>query len=457
MKYIMSFIVLAMLFTSCEKEEQIILDMMISPEDITKIELRADHKTLLPNGIAKMEFRPIVYATKEVTAYVRKEDGTFETVVEKTEAVVPSDQVPEGLIKVYDETGKELKDRIYSTTTDKPGMVKNFYATCRDLKSANIPITIRELPDLSYEEIVIPVVFHVISLPATSGPVYNVSVQYLEEQLKMVSDAFNSKKTTDPNGGNAKIVFKLAEYDPAGNKMQTPGMKEYVLSASEAKSVSDATNALTGYKALLLKKKSTLIFEPSQYFNIWLIKFTTSTSVSGSASYKTALPTIVHTDYELNSIPGISFKSKADKFTKSDITDCLQAGIIVSFTPFFSPSVQGTNEFNLATPIALYYGVLETRCDDYSLLNKDGDNDYCPDTYNYYTSFYPSVYKANNLDNQPEICPERPMEYFTSFNVMDVYSRKNSISVDQAKRVRQVLEQCPERYAYKSKFAFTGK
>ena len=92
----------------------------------------------------------------------------------------------------------------------------------------------------------------------------------------------------------------------------------------------------------------------------------------------------------------------------------------------------------------------------YEYLNEDGDSDYCPDTYSFDYGFYPSVFKANNLDGQPENDPTRPLEYFTSFNVMDMYSYKNSLSVDQVKRLRMVLQQCPSRWAYKSDWAFTG-
>lgn len=38
----------------------------------------------------------------------------------------------------------------------------------------------------------------------------------------------------------------------------------------------------------------------------------------------------------------------------------------------------------------------------YEYLNEDGDSDYCPDTYSFDYGFYPSVFKANNLDGQPE-------------------------------------------------------
>ena len=47
-------------------------------------------------------------------------------------------------------------------------------------------------------------------------------------------------------------------------------------------------------------------------------------------------------------------------------------------------------------------------------------------------------------------------EYFTSYNVMDRYSWKNSITVDQVARIREHIEKCPSRWMYKSKYALTG-
>ena len=40
---------------------------------------------------------------------------------------------------------------------------------------------------------------------------------------------------------------------------------------------------------------------------------------------------------------------------------------------------------------------------------------------------------------------------------MDGYSYKNSVSVDQVRRLRTVLDRCPSRWMYKSRFATTGK
>lgn len=456
MRYIFVFLFAMLFLSSCEKEDSVIFDLTISPDEISRIELRGDHKTLVPNGVSRMGFHTFVYAKRKMMSHKKDSEGVFYGEEVEEEFLVPSDQLPADYVKVYDGNGKVLEDNYYSTTTDAPGTVLQFYAKGGNLESNRLNITIRELPDESYEEVVVPVVFHILVPPATAAPGYDVSVEFLEKQLQRVSDVFNRKITTDPNAGNAKIVFKLAAYDQNGLKMQEAGKNIVDISAADFTNMGTSSTKTTQYLAYILAKKKTILWDPNKYLNIWVARFSTSTSVTGTTSYRMLAPSIIHSDYDLKSIPGLTMKHK-DSFTVNDVADCLEAGFMVNLTALLSPStLQGSNEFSLATPMAEYFGVLQTRCDKYNKLNPDGDSDYCPDTYSFDYGYYPTVFKGNNLDGQPENDPTRPMEYFTSFNALDMYSYKNSLSVDQVKRIRMVLERCPSRWAYKSDWAFTG-
>lgn len=444
---------------SCEKEKIEILNLDISPEEISKIELRSDHKTLVPNGVCKMGFHTLVYAKRKVMSYGRDEETKeFYGKEIEEEFLVPADQVPADFLKIYDSKGNVLEDDYYSTTKDAPGTVLEFYAKGGNIESNHLNITIREIPEENYDEIVIPVVFHILVPPASATPAYDLSVDFLRQQLQRVSDAFNRKITTDPNAGNAKILFKLADYDLNGLKMQEPGKNVENISTSDYTAMGTSSNKTKAYLSYILENWRSLIWDPNKYLNIWLAKFTTSTSTTGTTtSYQVWPPMVMHSDYDMMSIPGLDFEYK-DSFTLEDVEDCREVGFMVNLSALYTPTaVQGSNEFSLATPMAEFLGILQTRCDLYDYLNEDGDSDYCPDTYSFDYGFYPSVFKANNLDGQPENDPNRPLEYFTSFNVMDIYSYKNSLSVDQTRRLRKVLEQCPSRWFYKSDWAFTGE
>ena len=58
-------------FSSCEKEKSVIFDLNILPDEISRIELRADHKMLVPNGVSQMGFHTFVYGKRTVMSYKR--------------------------------------------------------------------------------------------------------------------------------------------------------------------------------------------------------------------------------------------------------------------------------------------------------------------------------------------------------------------------------------------------
>ena len=61
-------------FCACSPENTEIFDLSSSVDDIKLIKLRADHKTLVPNGVSKMGFHTFVYAKRNVMSYGRDED-----------------------------------------------------------------------------------------------------------------------------------------------------------------------------------------------------------------------------------------------------------------------------------------------------------------------------------------------------------------------------------------------
>lgn len=464
MKNILILLILFTFVSSCKKEDDVFFDLRASVDEITRLEIRADHKTMIANNDAKMQFYPIVYGTKTLERYVADEETgqPYKDTLE-IEYEIPLSQLPANVIKLYEKnSNKEVSDFIYSAKSNIPGSQLTFYAEVNGLKSNELNISVREIPDESYDEIVIPVIFHIVLPPPSSTPTYEISVDYLEKTLKRVNDIFNRRVTTDPNGGNAKITFKLAQYNGVGVKLQEAGKDVIVLSKSDITAIGTSTNASQGYRTFMMKSSSnrrTFIWDPEKYLNIWVTKFYTGAGNESSESYSFQIwqPKVMHSDYELTSIPGLDEMVAADIFSFSDVTDPLDVGIMLNFTQFLNPQSHGINEFSVANVISQFLGLLPTKCGNYNDLNSDGDNDYCSDTYNYEPGWYATVFKANNLYKQPEEDPTRPKEWFTSFNVIDYVSRKNSISVDQATRMRKVLLQCPSRWMYKSDFALTGK
>ncbi len=454
MNKLVRYIWVSLLLCACEKEKIEIQDLTASLEEISRIELRADHKMLLPNGQAKMEFYPYVYGKKEVMKYGKTDEEEYMSGLVEEEYLIPSDQLPQGIVKVYDNIGNEIVDNLYSTTSVEPGTVLNFYAKAGDVESNRVSVTIRELPNESYKELVVPVIFHFLIPPTSEGPSYEVSVEYLESMLEEVNNIYNRKLTTDPNGGNAKVTFKLALYDNTGTLLQEPGKHVVKLSLSNMNRIYGYADDNDGeldiaYDLFITRYKSTFFWEPERYLNIWVAHGVGGDNYYDLASYRCDFPRVIHSDYSDESIPGLEDLIMVDHYGLAEVEECQDVGITLNFSSFLAPS----DNYSLAGILARYYGVFYTDQDD----NDDwvgGDNDYCSDTYSYYSGYSPSVFKNNRLYREDETAE---YDYFTSFNVMDNYSRKSSLSVDQVARIRKVMEVCPSRWAYKSNWAFTGQ
>ena len=454
MRNTLKYLVVAILFCACEKEKTIILDLSATQDEISRIELRADHKTLLPDGVSKMEFYPVVYGKKVVDGYNKNDEGEYISEEVEVEYLIPNDILPDGLLKVYDSKGNEVENNIYSTKSETPGTVLEFYAKAGNVESNKLTVTIRPLPDESYEEIIVPVVFHFLLPPATTGPSYDVSVEYLENVLKRVNDVFNKRVTSDPNGGNAKITFKLALYDKSGIRLQEQGKQVVELSKSnmsliESYADENGSKMDIGYNKFIMRYWSTFLWDPNKYLNIWVAMKSGGNDYYDLSSYQSKFPMVIHSDYSSESIAGLKDLTVKDSYGLKDVEDCLEVGIILNYSSFLNPS----DNYSLAQIIARYYGLFYTDQDDNDDW-VDGDNDFCPDTYFYYSGNGSSIFKNTRLYKEDE---DAQYDWFTSFNVMDNYSRKNSVSVDQALRMRKVLKCCPSRWAYKSEWAFTGK
>ena len=454
MKNVFKYVVVLLLLWGCEKEKTIVLDLGATKDEIYRIELRADHNTLLSNGIAKMEFYPVVYGKKTVDHYNKNDEEEYIAEKIEVEYLIPNDILPGNYVKIYDSNGHEVDDNIYSAEGDVPGSIIEFYAKAGEIESNRLSVAVRALPDESYEELVIPVIFHFLLPPAITGPTFDVSVEYLENVLQRMNDVFNRRITSDPNGGNAKITFKLALYNEAGIRLQEAGKHIVQLSQSNMSLIGsyadqNSSSLSVAYNKFIIRYRSSFLWDPNKYLNIWVARKSGGGDYYDLAAYQSEYPKVIHSDYALEPIPGLENITVVNSYESSDVSDCLEVGVILNYDSFLSPS---TN-YSLAKIIGRYCGLFYTDQDNNNKF-VDGDNDFCTDTYFYYSGYNTGIFKNNRLYREDE---DAAYEWFTSFNVMDNYSRKNSISVDQALRIRHVLKACPSRWAYKSDWAFIGK
>lgn len=427
-----------LMLNSCTPDDTEVWLNPVTKADVKELRLIADHKTLLPDGKAQMEFRYIAYGLKSITQLNKHEVGdtlSYTEEVRDTLYQIPDDQLPADYIKVYDEQGKLLDNNVFSTTDVNLSSAK-FYAQAGDLKSNVLEIKMRQLPAAEEcQEIVYPVVFHLLVPPAANRPAFSVGSDKLQKVLDRLNDIFNNRASNNPNGGSAKITFKLAIYDEAGKMLEEPGKNQINL----AKDMTE-----TEYKKYL---NSGILWDPNRYLNIFIAKFSDSWSSDGSKSYQAVAPNVILSG--MSAIPGITARS-VSKFETSDVKDFSDVGILLNYSDFFNPNnAVGNDKLEFATVVGYYLGLLNMTYVEKSNTNNlvNGDTDYCPDTYVYEETGNFNIYKISKLEG----------EYFTTFNIMAKYSRKNSITLDQARRIRMVVDRCPSRWSYKSDWAFTGK
>lgn len=423
---------------ACEEAEDFSYDNSVDAGDVKLIKLKADHKMLLPDGKAKMKFYAEAYNILELPNYTPSYDGDSAVYVGglvRDTSLIPKDLLPQGLFKLVDEFGREYPDFSFSTEDTKERSIK-FHLEAGELVSNELEITIRPLPEENYDTLVIPVVFHVLN-PAKQASIAPIDItpEVVYKNIERLNNVFNGAVTTDPNGGCAKIIFRPAIYNDNGIKMDNPGYHPYEIPSSVTFEKDD------DYLDYVFSKQRTLMYSFNNFLNIWLIN-----NPQGAASI-VRVPTVI--DRNAEPIPGLEAQISPYPFP-AKATDI---GFFINMSYFVNPMRQA-DYFEISAVMAQYLGLLTTQViEGYGQTNfVDGDTDYCGDT-PYYWKDNSSVFKNTSKNNSDE----SGILYFTSYNVMDRYSYKNSISSDQVRRIRMHLERCPSRWMYKSKFAFTGK
>lgn len=428
---------------SCKPDEFATFQNPIQDQEVKIIELVSDHNTILDDGTAEVEFRYLAYGIKEVRRLKKESKG--KDIVYSEESVldtflIPKDRISTDFIKIYHQDGRLLVNNQYKPRAGEE-VKQQFYAKGGEIISDKLTITTRkDEVSQGWEELEIPLMFHLMTPPATVRPTYEASSAALQEKIDYLNKVYNKRASKDPNGGNAKIKFVLAKYDPKGNLLQERGLRRI--------NVAENLN-LVGYKAVIAKD----LWDPAQYLNIYLCKFADNWSSSGSSSYVATMPTMILKGQQ--AIPGIAAR-EVIKLDANEIKDVTDVSIIFSVSEFFNPSQwDSNNALELSTVMGYHFGLISMEAKqkynastgkfEYELF--DGDTDYCPDTDVYTPVGNFSIYKREYFDDR----------MFTTFNVMAGSSRKNSITLDQAKRIREVLEKCPSRWYYKSKWAVTGK
>ncbi len=415
------------LFVGCMPEEGEILDF--SNVEIEKVELSADHELLIADGMATLTLNPMLYQKME------GKDG------EIVYGRIPADRLTEGTVKYFLEDGTELDGPEYRTTEVAQGEV-GFYIMVNDMKSNVFTVKLREpYAKEAYEAITYPVVFHVVQNQDNVDRGEVLGADRIYEVFNMLQNAF-SGNMLGPCNVDTRVRFQLAEYNPAGGKMKEKGINRLGLYGSNWNYfLEDFEGEIKGYQA------KNILWDYTKYLNIWIIETAAGTSTARAPHY------ILTGTEVLPGIPAMTekteeeFKAFAEIETKYAEWSVFDIGLVFDLVEFGEGSSLDCGHVG---QFGKFFGLLPT-------MNEiNGDTDYCDDTmpYERYTEDWYDE-NGNDANNRLKITENGVLFYST--NIMDDQSFRSSVTMDQMKRIRTITDNCPLRWAWKSKWAFTGK
>ncbi len=394
---------------ACTPDEDELVDF--SDFQIAKVELGADHRQLIADGISTLTLNPMLYQPYKI----QTDDGRDTIVYGK----IPVDRLAEGTVQYFLEDGTPLKEGKYRTT-DLSKSEQGFYVTANGLKSDVFKVSIREpFAEDAYETITYPVVFHLIQDKTKVELGQGVGADIVNYAFNTIYNCFARTAAFSPNGADTKIRFRLAEYDPNGRKMEEKGINRYSLSTSDL-------NNLNPEK---IKNNPKICWDYKRYLNIWIVE-----NMGNSVS----TPHYILNTADLNQIQGVSFEQLSLEEIEKQEYSLTDIGLIYGARDF------AIEDVGYPTQMGKFFGLLDT---------ENQKEDYCEDTFAYNTYKEPWNTALEGSNSRLKISTDGLIFY--SVNIMDASSYKNTISMDQVKRIRTITDNCPHRWAWKSDWAFT--
>lgn len=396
----------------CEKEPQERFTNEYLAEDITRIELSTNTTHLFANGISEVEFLLDAYYTADRSVKIVVGNDIIDTTYVDSEVKYKNRNLPEG-IEILTMDGEVVGDFTFSTT-DASSSTMEFYAKVGDLESDPISVIIEAAPSEVFEEVVIPVVFHMVATDEYETLISSFDEEKVAAIINKLNGAFsNTAKENAPHSVDLKVRFELATTNPYGKNLEETGINRVQLGDVEPDEA---------YTYL----QDNLMWNHGSYLNIWVCQWNPWAQWEDPA---TSAPMHITTDPAI--LPGLNMVQVGVEDVV-EVTGPADIGII------FSP-IDFNKGVKIVTSIGKYFGLLPTKFyvpawyQD-PLVIVDEDVDYCADTYTWRKGAI-DIWKTSFPDDLT----------MKSVNLMDEYTIGSVISYQQGQRVRNVLEYCPLR------------
>lgn len=420
-KNILKYMLLGGLFLSCTPEDPSYTDNdQVDVNTVTSVTLHPNHRMVLADGRATLDLCPALF---------------------RGDARIPDHRVDSNWLEFFTLSGQQVDRRFTTSDAGLCGTELKVYARLKGkaIYSDTVAFTVTEPLATDLQEMEIPVVFHIIQ---TTEDIVSYGGKFTSDRIEQImsrlNNAFSALVSANPVGVDTKIRFRPALYDPQGRQLDEPGIHRIEVTSIPADNL---------YADFLKAEKA--VWTPDRYMNIWLISDGTNSITNFGYTisrecrprYTTGETTDVPEGLELTPLPeGKEWEPK-------------EAGLIYKLQLFnLSSFTQGKSQDNVFIHyVGNYLGLLPTW--GYLLYgNTVAAQDYCADTQKY------TIDQDQQSKNTGWEKTADDGYTFTAENIMDdQISLHRSVSRDQCLRMRWVLQHCPERAFWKSRFAFEGK
>ncbi len=285
--------------------------------------------------------------------------------------------------------------------------------------------------------ITIPIVVHVIHNGDAIGANENISDAQILSQITVLNQDFRKLVgtpgyNTNAVGADVQIEFCMAQRKPDGTA--TTGIDRVQKTAANYSTMA-ATETM----------KSTTIWDPTQYFNIWTVFFTNTTTAEmyGTLGYAQfpQIPAAGTTGFTIGGT------TAAAGYFEQNATTANTDGLVVDYRAF------GTSDVVPALSANAPYDKGRTASHEighcFGLVHIWGDatcgTDYCTDTPTAHTSNFgcPTVTNCTSTGNE---MVQNYMDY-TDDTCMNIFT------TNQKDRITQVMNYCPRRVSLKTSLA----
>lgn len=421
MKKIAFLLLSAALFSACRNTEYESYLETMSLDNVTKVSLNPNSPVLVADGVAELTFVVKAFMNvenKRTVEVVINGENVVRDSVFKIETLVKADRLSVDEMEIRSSRGEIIENFKYSTDTGA-GTEIEFTCTVGGKVSAPCKVRLIEKPAPYTKEIVVPVVFHIMSYTTNLSKCNAITGVEVGKHIDHANKAFGAQLyPTAPSCVDSKIRFVLATHDPNGKLLSEPGIDRH-----------DFGSSMSGYT----NNKANYLWDPEKYLNIYVYNTYSTNSTSGPQSILSSV----------TAIPGLPSTMKVVNDNPSEYnygTSDTHWGIIINVDDFKKLGQAGTST-RFEQLLGMHYGLIRT----YSTAGiiVDGDVDYCSDTYTYISS--PPVTNEKRTYLPPD--STEGQIYYNSFNIMDALTTSSVITPEQIARVRFVMENCPGRRA----------